>query len=91
MVPHPEEPGRYGITLNDGEGFLPPGLQFGLMYAWYLDNSRTAIMENEMAILHWPEETLIPSQAHEYRRKKALVDFFREAVFRGPFNSETGN
>ena len=81
MVPHPGDPGRYGITLNDGEGFLPPGLLFGLMYAWYLDNSCAAIMENEMAILHWPEATLIPSQAHEYRRKKALVAFFRDAVF----------
>ena len=81
MVPHPEDRERYGITLNDGEGFLPPGLLFGLMYAWYLDNSCAAIMENEMAILHWPEATLIPSQAHEYRRKKALVAFFREAVF----------
>jgi hypothetical protein len=38
-------------------------------------------MENEMSILHLQEATLIPHQAYEYRRKKALVDFFRKEVF----------
>ncbi len=81
MVPHPEDSGTYSITLNNNDGFLPPGLLFGLMYAWYLDNSCAPIMENEMSILHLQEATLIPHQAHEYRRKKALVDFFRKEVF----------
>ena len=81
MVPHPDEPDTYGIALNDDEGFIPPGLLFGLMYAWYLDNASAPIMENEMAILRWDEATLIPHQAHEYHRKKALVDFFRKEVF----------
>jgi uncharacterized cofD-like protein len=81
MVPHPRDSGTYRITLNNNDGFLPPGLLFGLMYAWYLDNSCAPIMENEMSILHLQEATLIPHQAHEYRRKKALVDFFRKEVF----------
>jgi uncharacterized cofD-like protein len=81
MIPHPRDSGTYRITLNDNDGFLPPGLLFGLMYAWYLDNAYAPIMENEMSILHLQEATLIPHQAHEYRRKKALVDFFRKEVF----------
>ena len=71
----------YRITLNDDDGFIPPGLLFGLMYAWYLDNGCAPIMENEMSILHWREETLIPHQVREYRRKRALVDFFRKEIF----------
>ncbi len=81
MVPHPENSCTYSITLNGNEGFLPPGLLFGLMYAWYLDNSCVPIMENEMTILHCQEVALIPHQVHEYRRKKALIDFFRNEVF----------
>ncbi len=81
MVPHPTDRRAYRITLNNKDGFLPPGLLFGLMYAWYLDNSYGPVMENEMAILHLQEATLIPHQVQEYRRKKALIDFFREEIF----------
>jgi hypothetical protein len=81
MVPHPQDSSICRITLNNNDGFLPPGLLFGLMYAWYLDNSCEPIMENEMSILHLQETSLIPHQVHEYRRKKALVDFFRKEVF----------
>ena len=81
MVPHPTDRSVYRITLNNQDGFLPPGLLFGLMYAWYLDNSYEPVMENEMSILHLKEGTLIPHQVQEYRRKKALVDFFRKKVF----------
>jgi len=82
MVAHPHTPGMYKITLNDDDGFIPPGLLFGLMYAWYLDNTYAPVMENEMSVLHLPEKTLIPHQVQEYRRKKALVDFFRTRVFK---------
>jgi uncharacterized cofD-like protein len=82
MVAHPAERGVYRITLNNDDGFIPPGLLFGFMYAWYLDNAYAPVMENEMAILHLPEKNLIPHQVQEYRRKKALVDFFRRHVFK---------
>ena len=82
MVAHPSERGIYRITLNNDDGFIPPGLLFGLMYAWYLDNTYVPVMENEMAILHLQEKTLIPHQVQEFKRKKALVDFFRKRVFR---------
>jgi len=51
------------------------------MYAWYLDNTCAPIMENEMSMLHWHEATLIPHQVQEFRRKKALIDFFRTEIF----------
>jgi hypothetical protein len=81
MVPHPRDNLTYRITLNNDDGFIPPGLLFGLMYAWYLDNSYGPIIENEMSLLHLPETTLIPHQVKEYRRKKALISFFRKEVF----------
>ncbi len=84
MVPHPDHPRTYRITLNHSDGFLPPGLLFGLMYAWYLDNSYGPIMEIEMSILHLAEDMLIPHQEKEYLRKKALIDFFRKEVFGHP-------
>jgi len=84
MVPHPRDASTYRITLNHNDGFLPPGLLFGLMYAWYLDNSYGPIMEIEMSILHLQEDMLIPHQEQEHRRKKALVDFFRREVFGFP-------
>jgi hypothetical protein len=92
MVPHPTDRSTYRITLNNDDGFLPPGLLFGLMYAWYLDNSYGPVMENEMSILHLQEGTLIPHQVQEYRRKKALVDFFREKIFgyAGAIGEQTG-
>jgi len=81
MVRSPHDGRTYRITLNDHEGFLPPGLLFGLMYAWYLNNSYGAIMEYEMSLLRWPPQKLIPHQLEERKRKQALVEFFRKVVF----------
>jgi uncharacterized cofD-like protein len=81
MVQSPHDPDTFGITLNDGEGFLPPGLLFGLLYAWYLNNAYGGIMEYEMSLLRWPPEKLIPYQLEEYTRKLALINFFRNVVF----------
>jgi uncharacterized cofD-like protein len=82
MVRSPHDPRTYRITLNDHEGFLPPGLLFGLLYAWYLNNSYGAIMEYEMSLLRWPQHRLIPHQVEERNRKKALIGFFRKVVFK---------
>jgi len=81
MLESPHDPFTFGITLNDQEGFLPPGLLFGLLYAWYLNNSYGRIMEYEMSLLRWSPEKLIPYQLEEYNRKKELVRFFRNLVF----------
>lgn len=81
MVPSPHDAGTYRITLNGNEGFTPPGLLFGLLYAWYLNNAYADIMEYEMSLLRWPPQKLIPCQLKERNRKQALIDFFRKVVF----------
>ncbi len=81
LVPDAHKKRSHRLILNDREGFLPPGLLFGLMYAWYLNNSYAKTMEYEMSLLRWPPHTLIPHQAKERIRKQALVTFFRTEVF----------
>ena len=81
LLQSPHDQNTYGITLNNGEGFLPPGLLFGLLYAWYLNNAYGCIMEYEMSLLRWPPQKLIPHQLEERNRKQALVQFFRKVVF----------
>jgi hypothetical protein len=82
MVRSPHDPRTYRITLNSQEGFLPPGLLFGLLYAWYLNNTYGSIMEYEMSLLRWPPQKLIPQQIEERKRKQALIAFFRNVVFK---------
>lgn len=84
MVPSPHDAGIFRITLNGREGFIPPGLLFGLLYAWYLNNDYGEIMEYEMSLLRWPPQKLIPCQQEERQRRQALVDFFRRRVFEHP-------
>ena len=81
MVPSPHDARTYRITLNGNEGFTPPGLLFGLLYAWYLNNVYGEIMEYEMSLLRWPAQKLIPCQLEERNRKQALINFFRKVVF----------
>ncbi|MBN1626145.1 MAG: YvcK family protein, partial [Deltaproteobacteria bacterium] len=82
MIQSPHAQDTFGITLNDQEGFLPPGLLFGLLYAWYLNNAYGEIIEYEMSLLSWSPKKLIPYQLGEYTRKKHLIEFFRKVVFR---------
>jgi len=81
MVPNPEDPRTYRITLNGNEGFTPPGLLFGLLYAWYLNNDYGEILEYEMSLLRRPPQKLIPCQLQERDRKQALIALFRKEVF----------
>ena len=76
-----KDPRTYRFTLNGDEGFLPPGLLFGLLYTWYLNNSYSRIMEYEMSLLHQPIGSLIPHQVNEQIRKQSLISFFRNEVF----------
>jgi uncharacterized cofD-like protein len=81
LVACPHDRRTYRMTLNNGEGFLPPGLLFGLMYAWYLNNAYGELMEYEMSLLHWEPQRLIPHQREERARKQKLIDFFRTVIF----------
>jgi hypothetical protein len=84
MRQSPDDSNVFGITLNDREGFLAPGLLFGLFYAWYLNNAYGEVMEYEMSLLRWSPQKLIPYQLEEYNRKQSLIAFFRNVVFRHP-------
>ncbi len=80
MMPDPINSRIHYITINADGGFLPPGLLFGLLYAWYLIG-RGFTMEYEMTLLRWPLKNLIPLYARDRIRKEALVTFFRTEVF----------
>ena len=75
-----EDARKYRITINSQGGFLPPGLLFGLMYAWYLCGCGLT-MDYEMSLLRWPLKSLIPLHAKDRVRKEALVTFFRTEIF----------
>ncbi len=73
---------HYTRLINGNEGFTPPGLLFGLTYAWYLDNRFAAHIEYKMGVLRTPISTLIPEQVKMSSRRQDLIDFFRQVVFR---------
>jgi len=75
------DPLIYTRLVTGAEGFTPPGLLFGLLYAWYLDNRFTAHIEYKMAILRMEVPDMIPEQAKISNRRQRLVRFFRRRVF----------
>jgi hypothetical protein len=75
------EPSVYSRLINGKEGFTPPGLLFGLFYAWYLDNTFASHIEYKMSIMRNAISDLIPEQIRIVGRREGLVHFFRENVF----------
>jgi uncharacterized cofD-like protein len=75
----------YTRLINGNEGFTPPGLLFGLVYAWYLDNRFAAHIEYKMSVMRTDISDLIPEQIRVHTRRKKLVKFFRRSVFRYSF------
>ncbi|UCD66815.1 MAG: YvcK family protein [Deltaproteobacteria bacterium] len=71
----------YTRLVNGNEGFTPPGLLFGLIYAWYLDNRLAEHVEYKMAVMRTDISDLIPEQVRVHARRRALVEFFRRSVF----------
>jgi uncharacterized cofD-like protein len=82
MRPSASRPDRYTRLVNSEEGFTPPGLLFGLLYAWYLDNRFATHIEYKMSITRNPVSNLIPEQIRIVARRNGLIDFFREKVFK---------
>ncbi|MDH4333142.1 MAG: YvcK family protein [Desulfobulbaceae bacterium] len=76
----------YTRLVNGDEGFTPPGLLFGLTYAWYLDNRHVRHIEYKMSIDRMTSCGLIPEQKRVAGRRQATIDFFRTVVFR--YNAE---
>lgn len=81
MVRSETNPLQYTRLVNGNEGFTPPGLLFGLIYAWYLDNRLAAHVEYKMSIMRTDISDLIPEQVKVHSRRRALVKFFRNSVF----------
>ena len=77
-----QEERMYTRVVNPGEGFTPPGLFFGLFYAWYLDNRFAANIEYKMSIMRNAISDLIPEQVRIVDRRRETVRFFRERIFR---------
>jgi uncharacterized cofD-like protein len=73
---------HYTMVINGTEAFTPPGLLFGLMYAWYLNNTLGGVINHEVAIMQWQISQLIPKPSMERERKQKLIEFFRSVVFR---------
>ncbi|WP_310598691.1 YvcK family protein [Desulfobulbus sp.] len=80
----------YARVINPGEGFTPPGLFFGLFYAWYLDNRFAANIEYKMSIMRDTISDLIPEQVRIVDRRRRTIDFFRERIFRQRSPSQSG-
>jgi len=72
----------YTRLVNHGEGFTPPGMLMGLIYAWYLDNRFASNIEYKMAILAIPVSSLISEQVRTLRRRQQTISFFRKIIFR---------
>jgi len=81
MVKDPNDVEHFTRIVNGEEGFTPPGLLFGLTYAWYLDNRFASHIEYKMSVVRIDRSDLIPEQVRMRRRREKLTDFFREVVF----------
>ncbi len=77
-----EEERLHTRVINPAEGFTPPGLFFGLFYAWYLDNRFAANIEYKMSIMRNAISDLIPEQVRIMDRRRQTIRFFQERIFR---------
>lgn len=79
---HAAGPGNhYTRLINGDEGFTPPGLLMGLMYAWYLENRLATHIEYKMTVMKIPQTDLIPEQKKMVGRRERIISFFRDVVF----------
>lgn len=76
-----QRPDVYSLVINDNDSFTPPGLLFGLLYAWYLDNRYGCMIDFEMSLLKIGTSDLIPKPNMDRERFRNLIDFFRNEVF----------
>ncbi len=72
----------YTRLVSGTEGFTPPGMITGLLYAWYLDSHFASHIEYKMAITRVPMSNLVREQVRTLNRRMSTIDFFREVVFR---------
>ncbi|MBI5142398.1 MAG: YvcK family protein [Nitrospirae bacterium] len=80
----------YRRVIGGSRAFTPPGLMFGLTYAWYIDNRFASHIEYKMSIMKMEITDLIPEQLSLLFFRRALVEFFRRCVFRCELSTYTG-
>jgi hypothetical protein len=73
---------HYTRLVNNHEGFTPPGLLMGLMYAWYIDNRFATHIEYKMSVMKINQTDLIPEQLNMVVRRRKMIEFFKEVVFK---------
>jgi hypothetical protein len=73
---------HYTRLVNNHEGFTPPGLLMGLMYAWYIDNRFASHIEYKMSVMKIKQTDLIPEQLRMADRRRKMIAFFKDIVFR---------
>ncbi len=81
MRPSTNDPTLFTRLVNSDEGFTPPGLFFGLTYAWYLDNRFSNHIEYKMSVSRMSGSGVIPYHAKTVHRRREIIDFFRRIVF----------
>ena len=81
MCPADDE-NHYTRLINNGERFTPPGLLMGLMYAWYVDNRFATHIEYKMSVMKINQTDLIPEQLKMVDRRRKMIAFFKDVVFR---------
>ncbi len=81
---------HYTRLVNRGEGFTPPGLLMGLVYAWYVDNRLATNIEYKMSVTKINPSNLIPEQMRMARRRTDMIDFFKNIVFANSRNVNNG-
>jgi hypothetical protein len=69
--------------VNMGEGFTPPGLLMGLVYAWYIDNRLAGNIEYKMSVTKISHTNLIPEQMKMVERRSKMIAFFKNIIFGG--------
>ncbi len=72
----------YTRLISGTEGFTPPGMLMGLIYAWYLDSRYVSNIEYKMAITRIPMTGMVREQVRMLNRRMDTIDFFRKVVFR---------
>ena len=81
MKPSGKDPDVYRFVVNGDEGFMPPGLLLGTLYAWYLNNRYGGLTDYEMSLIRWRVSDLIPHQTLCMMTRKRQIAFLRSVVF----------
>ncbi len=81
MVRNQQDRNHFTRLINGDEGFTPPGLLMGLLYAWYIENRFATNIEYKMSVMQIKHSDLIPEQIKMLDRRRNVISFFREVVF----------